>query len=61
MKISELTRLISKAGCRLLKHGKRHDMWINPATGETFMIPRHQSEEAPKGFAEAAKEWAGVK
>lgn len=60
MKISELTRLVSKAGCYLLKHKTRHDLWINPATGETFLIPRHQSEEVPKGLEMAAKKWAGV-
>lgn len=60
MKISELTRLVSRAGCYLLKHKTRHDLWINPATGETFLIPRHQSEEVPKGLEKAAKKWAGV-
>lgn len=55
MKISELTRLISRAGCYLLKHKTRHDLWINPATGETFLIPRHQSEEVPKRLENAAK------
>ncbi len=60
MKISELTRLISRAGCYLLKHKTRHDLWINPVTGETLLIPRHQSEEVPKGLEKAAKKWAGV-
>lgn len=60
MKVSELTRLISKAGCYLLKHKTRHDLWLNPATGETFLIPRHQSEEVPKGLEKAARKWAGV-
>jgi predicted RNA binding protein YcfA (HicA-like mRNA interferase family) len=60
MKISELTRLISKAGCYLLKHKSRHDLWLNPKTNETFLMPRHQSEEVPKGLELAAKKWAGI-
>jgi predicted RNA binding protein YcfA (HicA-like mRNA interferase family) len=55
MKISELIRLISRNGCFLLKHKSRHDLWINSNTGETFLIPRHQSEEVPKGLERAAK------
>jgi predicted RNA binding protein YcfA (HicA-like mRNA interferase family) len=60
MKISELTRLITRAGCFLLKHKTRHDLWYNPQTDETFLIPRHQSEEVPKGLEKAAKKWAGI-
>jgi predicted RNA binding protein YcfA (HicA-like mRNA interferase family) len=60
MKISELIRLISRNGCFLLKHKSRHDLWINSNTGETFIIPRHQSEEVPKGLERAAKKWAGI-
>jgi predicted RNA binding protein YcfA (HicA-like mRNA interferase family) len=60
MKISELIRLISRNGCFLLKHKSRHDLWINSNTGETFLIPRHQSEEVPKGLERAAKKWAGI-
>lgn len=61
MKISELVRIISRAGCYLLKHKTRHDLWINPATNETFLIPRHQSEEVPKGLEKAALKWAQQK
>ncbi|MDD6140912.1 MAG: type II toxin-antitoxin system HicA family toxin [Candidatus Limisoma sp.] len=60
MKISELIKIVSKAGCRFLRSGGRHDIWINPQ-GEKFPLPRHQSEEVPKGLEKAAKKWAGVK
>ena len=60
MKISELIKIVSKAGCRFLRSGGRHDIWVNQK-GEKFPIPRHQSEEVPKGLDKAAKKWAGVK
>ncbi len=60
MKISELVRIIAKAGCKLERNGKKHDIWVN-SDGESFSIPRHQSEEATKGLESAAKKWAGVK
>ena len=59
MKISELIKIVSKAGCRFLRSGGRHDIWVNQK-GEKFPIPRHQSEEVPKGLEKAAKKWAGV-
>ena len=59
MKISELIKIVSKAGCRFLRSGGRHDIWVNPK-GEKFPIPRHQSEEVPKGLEKAAKKWAEV-
>lgn len=61
MKYSELVRLVSQNGCYLLKHKTRHDIWINPKTQETFLMPRHQSEEVKKGMEMAAKKWAGIK
>lgn len=59
MKMSEFLRLASKNGCRLLKHKTRHDLWVNPA-GETFLIPRHTSQELAKGLELSAREWAGL-
>lgn len=59
MKVSELIRIISKAGCYFYRSGGRHDIWKNQ-TGETFSIPRHRSEEVPKGLERAAKKWAGI-
>ena len=60
MKMSEFLRLASRNGCYLLKHKTRHDLWVNPK-GETFLIPRHTSQELSKGLEQAAKEWAGLK
>jgi len=41
MKRSELVKQLTKQGCRLLRHGSRHDIYINPATGRKQPVPRH--------------------
>jgi predicted RNA binding protein YcfA (HicA-like mRNA interferase family) len=61
MKASELTRLAKKQGCYILRHGSRHDIWINPATGGTASIPRHKSEEVPTGTASQILKNLGLK
>lgn len=33
MKRSALIRLLEQKGCVLLRHGSRHDIYLNPATG----------------------------
>ena len=52
MKASELTRLAKKNGCRIKRHGSEHDIWINPKTGNTARIPRHQSKDVATGTAQ---------
>lgn len=59
MKTSELIKIVSKVGCQFFRSGGRHDIWVNPKD-EKFALPRHQSEEVPKGLEKAAKKWAGV-
>ena len=39
MKRSELLRLLIAAGCVLVRHGGRHDIYRNPGNGK--MQPRH--------------------
>lgn len=51
MKASELVRLAKKHGCIIKRHGAEHDIWINPKTGKTASIPRHQSKEVATGTA----------
>ena len=41
MKRRELIRNLLKEGCELLRSGSRHDIYINPATGQKQPIPRH--------------------
>jgi len=48
MKVNELTRELRKAGCYLLRHGSRHDVWYSPKTKDKALIPRHGSAEVKK-------------
>ena len=41
MKRKELIKLLSNAGCIIVKHGGRHDLYKNTATGKKQPIPRH--------------------
>jgi mRNA interferase HicA len=34
MKRKELLRKITSRGCELVRHGGRHDLYINPKTGK---------------------------
>ena len=45
MTVNELTRELRKAGCYLLRHGARHDIWYSPITGKRTQISRHGTEE----------------
>ncbi|MGC8640111.1 MAG: type II toxin-antitoxin system HicA family toxin [Isosphaeraceae bacterium] len=41
MKRQALIRELTAAGCVLQRHGKRHDLYRNPANGRQAPIPRH--------------------
>ncbi|MBP7866855.1 MAG: type II toxin-antitoxin system HicA family toxin [Acidobacteria bacterium] len=41
MKRKTLIRKILDAGCRLIRHGSRHDLYQNPVTGKQQPVPRH--------------------
>lgn len=60
MKTSELKKMLRAGGCYLVKHGGRHDHWFSPMTGKTFAVPRHDSQEIPKGTAMSIRKRAGV-
>ena len=49
MKYSELYRKLKRHECLLLHHGKRHDIWFNPHNGKRTSVPRHGTQEVPKG------------
>jgi len=42
MKRAELIREILKRGCKLIRHGSKHDWYQNPKTKESQPIPRHR-------------------
>ena len=60
MKTSELKRMLSAKGCYFLSHGGRHDHWVSPITKLTFTVPRHDSQEVPKGTLKNIMKKAGI-
>jgi mRNA interferase HicA len=51
MNRGELERHLRANGCEFLKHGKRHDHWVNPATGVVVSIPRRRAVKRPTARA----------
>jgi mRNA interferase HicA len=41
MKRRDLERKLRMAGCFLKREGAAHSIWINPKTGVTETVPRH--------------------
>lgn len=41
MKRRAFVRQLERDGCVLLRHGSRHDIYINPKTGQRQPVPRH--------------------
>ena len=60
MRTSEFKKLLRKSGCYFVSHGKRHDKWFSPITGNKFAVPRHDGQEIPTGTLEAIKNQAGI-
>lgn len=42
MKRRDLVAELEQAGCVLLRHGAKHDIYHNPKTGRSEPIPRHR-------------------
>lgn len=59
MKQSELLKLLRKNNIRLIEHGKRHDIYYSPITGNKVIVPRH-SKEVPVGTARSILKEAGI-
>jgi len=41
VKRSEFVRELTQAGCHMLRHGARHDIYVNPTNGRRVPVPRH--------------------
>jgi predicted RNA binding protein YcfA (HicA-like mRNA interferase family) len=41
VKRRELISKLETAGCALLRHGAKHDIYHNPKTGRSQPVPRH--------------------
>ena len=60
MKTNQLVLELIAAGCVVRRHGKRHDMWMNPLTGGIAMVPRHGSTEISIGTERDIRKRLGV-
>ena len=37
----DFIRELTRSGCYLDRHGKRHDLYLNPQNGRKAAVPRH--------------------
>jgi predicted RNA binding protein YcfA (HicA-like mRNA interferase family) len=58
MKRNELLKQLKRAGCLLLRSGAKHDIYINPKTGQKQPIPRHS--EIDNLLANHIKKYLGL-
>ena len=42
MKRRDLVAELEQGGCRLVRHGAKHDIYHNPKNGRSEPIPRHR-------------------
>lgn len=59
MKRRDLIRELVEEGCYLKRHGKRHDIYINPKNGKKAPIPRHP--EIKESLCELIERQLGLK
>ncbi|MBF0339289.1 MAG: type II toxin-antitoxin system HicA family toxin [Nitrospirae bacterium] len=45
MKRKEFIRYLINSGCRLHRHGLRHDIYLNPESNKKQPVPRHNEIE----------------
>ena len=50
MKRGHLLKILSERGCVLVKHGGKHDQYIQPKTGKVDFIPRHSDIREPTAW-----------
>ena len=59
MKNGELTKILKKNNCMLIRHGSNHDIWYSPITNKQFAVPRHK-DDIKTGTAKAILKSAGI-
>ena len=57
MKRNTLIRKLVDEGCYLKRHGKKHDIYVNPKNGRKTPIPRHS--ELKESLCELIKRQLG--
>jgi mRNA interferase HicA len=58
MKRKDLVKQLTDEGCVLLRHGSRHDIYLNPANGRKQPVPRHT--EVDEQLAKHIKKYLGI-
>ena len=58
MKRRELVQQLEREGCVFLRPGSRHDLYINPKTGQMQAVPRHR--EIDNALAKHIRKYLGV-
>ena len=58
MKRGELLKELRRSGCHLHRHGRRHDLYINPTNGKKAPVPWHT--EIKNGFCELIRRQLGL-
>ena len=41
MKRGALLKILKRQGCVFVKHGSKHDQYMQPKNGKTDQVPRH--------------------
>jgi mRNA interferase HicA len=50
VKLAEFTRHLTVNGCRLLREGGKHSIFINDHSGRRASVPRHREIKYPTGL-----------
>ena len=58
MKRNELLKQLKKEGCMFSRSGSRHDIYINPKTGQKQPVPRHS--EIDNDLAKHIMKYLGI-
>ncbi|MFQ5976310.1 MAG: type II toxin-antitoxin system HicA family toxin [Candidatus Hydrothermarchaeales archaeon] len=59
MKRREFVRELVDAGCYLKRHGRKHDIYVNPKNGRKAPVPRHS--EIKESLCELIRKQLGLK
>lgn len=60
MKTKQFIAYLEAHGCKLLRQGSRHAIYVSPSNGKKFAIPRHGSQEVSVGVVNRAKKELGI-
>jgi mRNA interferase HicA len=58
LKRQAFIRELERAGCEFVRHGRKHDVYWNPANGRQAPVPRHR--EIADTLCEAIRKQLGL-